>query len=338
MATFTSEGDLILPGVECLFRIDRQDGSTVWKTDRPLPNTGAGGLCRVGDRVYGFEGYINTSKRLVAYDIEDGQKLYESGPLDGDADQEVPLVADSTGRIYVIRDGTGQVLALQDTGSGFDSLWTAPTATGALGTGSSANFGVGTDGSLYLVSEGGHTLARRDPETGALTGESPYLAWDLDPRITVGQDGTVYVATGTASDGKLLALSADLQILWEEGFDKCYYSGPALGYPGYLAMCGSGTSIRVYRTDTGVEEGPSAGGWRLGVAPNPTAGAFCVRNADPGCDLVLYDMSGRTVLDLGRPDAGGRLRADAGRLPAGVYCLAGRGGGAATFRLLVVAR
>jgi hypothetical protein len=334
MATFAGDGDLILPANGYIYRIDREDGSTVWKTDRPIPNTGAGSLCRVGGRVYGFEGYINTSKRLVAYDAGTGEKLYESDPIPGDSDQEIPLMADGSGNVYVIRDGTGEITALADTGSGFEQLWTAPTATGAVGTGSTGNFGAGPDGSLYFVSSGGHTLVRRDPSSGAVLDESPYLAWEIDPRVTVGQDGTVYVATGTGSDGKLYAMTADLQVLWEEGFNSCYYSGPALGYPGYLAMCGNGTRLRVYSTNTGVEGRGDAGALR--VRPNPASASVTVSGA--GGPAVLYDLSGRAVMEVAPPPDGSPLTADVSGLPPGVYCVrcgSGAGGRAAT---LVVAR
>lgn len=333
MATFAEDGDLILPATGYVYRIDREDGSTVWKTDRPIPNTGAGSLCRVGDRVYGFEGYINTSKRLVAYDVDSGESLYESDPLPGDSDQEIPMMADGAGNVYVIRDGTGEITALGDTGSGFETLWTAPTATGAVGTGSTGNFGTGPDGSLYFVSSGGHTLVRRDPATGAVLDESPYLAWQIDPRITIGQDGTVYVATGTGSDGKLYAMTPDLQVLWEKGFNSCYYSGPALGYSGYLAMCGDGTAIRVYSTNTGLEEPREPGG--LAVRPNPASATVTVDGADG--PAALYDLSGRVVLRPA-PSDGGPVTADVSSLPPGVYCLRCGAGADRSTTTLVVAR
>jgi outer membrane protein assembly factor BamB len=243
---YTDDGDLVVPAFTYLFRVDHTDGTTKWKTNRPVPNTSAETLCLYGDKAYGFEGYINTDKTLVAYDLERGTKLYESDPLPGHGDQEVPLMIGPDGTIYVIRDGTGLIRALQDTGTGFTELWTAPTGTAANGVGSTGQFGVGTDGSLYFVASDMQSLNRIDPATGTIIDTSDPLAGDLDPRITVDTTGTLYVCTGTASDGKLYALAPDLTELWQETFYYNYYSGPALGEHGHLAMAGNGTTLKVY--------------------------------------------------------------------------------------------
>lgn len=330
MLSFTEEGDFVIPANEYIFRIDHLTGETVWLTPRFIPNTGADHLCVAGDRIYGFEGFLNTAKTLVAYDTATGARLYETPPLPGDGDQEVPLMADDQGRVYVIRDGTGLIRAYLDTGEAFEFLWTAPTATAAGGIGSTGNFGVGPDGSLYFVGPSGNTLVRLDPETGATLAESPVLAENMDPRITIAPDGTLYVTDGTASGGKLHALTPDLSILWQENFPYNYYSGPALGYDGYLAMTGNGTNLVVYRTGgTGIE--PSPGGFT--VSPNPVSYTLHLHGVPDGAGVSLFDMTGRKVCS----DTGsGSL--DVSGLPRGVYTLVVQGNGQPASTRIVVTR
>jgi hypothetical protein len=79
--TFAENGDLVVPAISYIARVDCTTGDVVWKTPRTNPNTGAESLCVYGDRVYGFEGAINTPKTLVAYDLATGDKLYESATL-----------------------------------------------------------------------------------------------------------------------------------------------------------------------------------------------------------------------------------------------------------------
>lgn len=333
MASFTTGGDLVLPSNTHVHRIDRESGATVWSTPRNIPNTGAEYLCVTEDRVYGFEGFLNTDKKLVAYDLATGLKLYETEALPGDGDQEVPLMADGQGRVFVIRDGTGEIRAYLDTGSGFALLWTAATATAADGVGSTANFGAGPDGTLYFVGASGNTLVRLDPGTGALLNESPVLAENMDPRITIATDGTLFVTDGTAAGGRLHALSAGLEVLWQEPFPYNYYSGPALGYPGYLAMTGSGTSLAVYRT-LGAGTGPAPPPVTISVFPNPASTVVHVQGALEGTDLRVLDTSGRTVLTA---TASRGVTIDVSGLPAGVYTvLAGHSGEAQSERVVVV--
>jgi len=246
--TYADNGDLIVPTMSYIARIDCADGSVVWQTNRNIPNTMAESLCVYGDRIYGFEGFINTGKKLVAYDLTSGVKLYESADLPGDGDQECPLMVDSYGRIYVIRDGSGLIRAFDDTGSGFSEVWTTPTATGASGMGTWSQFGTGIDGTLYFVDAAGDSLQRLDPETGGVLDLSPTLATEIHPRVTVASNGLLYVSTGTVG-GSLYCLTPDLAVLWSETFNYNYYSGPALGDHGTLAMAGDGTNIKVYRTD-----------------------------------------------------------------------------------------
>jgi outer membrane protein assembly factor BamB len=334
MASFTTGGDLVLPSNTHVHRIDRATGATVWSTPRNIPNTGAEYLCVTEDRVYGFEGFINTDKKLVAYDLATGLKLYETEGLPGHGDQEVPLMADGQGRVFVIRDGTGEVRAYEDTGTGFTLLWTAATAIAADGVGSTANFGTGPDGTLYFVGESGNTLVRLDPNTGTVQNESPVLAENMDPRITVATDGTLFVTDGIAAGGRLHALSPDLEVLWQEPFPFNYYSGPALGYPGYLAMTGNGTNLVVYRTQ-GAGTGPGTPSGTIAVYPNPASTVVHVQGIVAGTNLRVLDTAGRTVLTA---TGSGGVTLDVGGLPAGVYTVVAEHAGETASRRVVVVR
>jgi hypothetical protein len=300
--TYAENGDLILPALSYIVRINHVDGSTVWKTPRTIPNTGAESLARYGDRLYGFEGAINTPKKLVAYDAATGNKLYETPGLPGDGDQEVPLMVGPDGKIYVIRDGTGVILAFVDYGAQILLQWSAPTGTASNGVGTWAQFGAGVYGSVYFVDTDNQSLKRLDPDAGGLLHTSIPLASDIHPRITVGTNGTLYVSTGTASDGKLYALTPDLKVIWKESFPYNYYSGPALGEDGYLAMAGNGIRLKVYYTENALKADTHEISSATGGAAN-----FMLSGgtANAGRNYIL--LGSLTGIDPGTPLPGGAV-------------------------------
>ncbi|MBD3233288.1 MAG: PQQ-binding-like beta-propeller repeat protein [candidate division Zixibacteria bacterium] len=242
---FAPNGDLIIPGSgSTIVRIDHNTGQIVWETPRELPNTGAEGLCVYENSIYGWQGYINTPKTLTAWDLETGDEKYSSESLPGDGDQETTPSISHDGTIFALRDG-GNLHALTDTGSGFTELWDisiGPTSTWI-------QFGVAHDG--MLLTPDGNSLVSIDPTNGNIVYRSPDLVSSstLTPRITIGGDGTIYLINGAASEGAFYALTPDLQISWSLSLPYNYYSGPALGSGGILAISGNGTTLKVFQTE-----------------------------------------------------------------------------------------
>ncbi len=241
---FAPNGDLIIPGSGAtIVRIDHNTGQIIWETPRDLPNTGAEGLCVYDNTIYGWQGYINTPKTLTAWDLETGDEKYSSVGLPGDGDQETTPSISHDGTIFALRDG-GNLHALTDTGSGFTELWDisiGPTSTWV-------QFGVGHDG--VLLAPDRNSLVSIDPANGSIVHRSPDLVntSTLVPRITIGGDGTIYLINGAASEGAFYALTPDLQISWSINLPYNYYSGPALGSDGILAISGNGTTLKVFQT------------------------------------------------------------------------------------------
>jgi hypothetical protein len=245
---YDSAGNLIIPGSGAhITKISKDDGHIMWDIARAQPNTGAEGLCVFGNTIYGWTGYINTPKKITAWDLSDGHKKYSSMDLPGDGDQEISPTIGPDGTIYALRDG-GLLYALRDNGSGFDFRWAASIG----GTGPTVQFGIGRDSSVYVPD--GRAIARLSNLTGQEIDRSPDLVsgTSFSPRITVDIIGTLYVINGEATAGMLYALTPELDIIWAEPLPYNYYSGPALGEGGALAVAGNGDILRVYNTETAI--------------------------------------------------------------------------------------
>jgi outer membrane protein assembly factor BamB len=245
---YDSAGNIIIPGSGAhITKIDKSDGNIIWDIPRAQPNTGAEGLVVFGNTLYGWTGYINTPKKVTAWNLADGTEKYSSATLPGDGDQETTPTIGPDGTIYALRDG-GQLHALRDNGGGFDELWTVSIS----GTGPTAQFGIGIDGSVYRPD--GTTLVRLDQNSGQVIDRSVDLISTppLSPRITVDASGELYVINGTSSEGMIYVLSPALEIIWSEPLPYNYYSGPALGENGTLAVAGNGDILRVYKTQTAI--------------------------------------------------------------------------------------
>ncbi|MEZ4654973.1 MAG: PQQ-binding-like beta-propeller repeat protein [Candidatus Eisenbacteria bacterium] len=293
-AVFAPNGDLVVPITSNhIARVDQTDGSTVWQTARIIPNTGAESLVIFGNTLYGFEGTITTPKMLTAWDLDTGVKKYSSPGLPGDGDQEVPLTAGPDGTLYVKRDG-GAFYAFTDTGSALEELW--HIANGNVPY--SGHFGVGTDGSIYIPS--GTTLVRLDPSDGAVLDTSPPLVTSstLNPRFAIDANGTLFVGNSGSGDGALYAMDPSLNILWQVPVPSMVYGGPALGSTGTLAVAGSGSILRVYRSNTVSAPEVTWTGGDLQVWPNPFRSqarlGFRLTEAGP-VSIAAYDAAGRLV-------------------------------------------
>lgn len=313
-AVFTGNGDLIVPGSGSLsiMRINHTDGDTVWTLTRTIPNTGAESMCAFGNTLYAWEGAINTPKRIMAIDLNNGAVKYYSPDLPGDGDQEITFSLGPDGAIYCARDG-GAIYALEDNGSGLSIRWSA-TPRGAIGT--YAQFGVGPDNSVYVPM--GKRLYRLDALTGAALDSSIEVIGSgvSNGRMAIGVDGMVYYGNGASepAQGKYFMFSPDLQeVFWSQNVPFNYYSGPALGRDGILVFGGSGTTLYAFQTPTAISPQPAAlpAGFALAQNyPNPfnpvTTIPFTLPRAG-SVALAIYNAAGQPIRTLFASDlAAGR--------------------------------
>ncbi len=239
----TADGDLIAPCAEKgIARLDKATGDTVWTNNRPIPNTGAEWIAMSDTVVYAWEGLgINRPKYLIAVSANTGRTLHKTPELPGDGDQEIPFVVGPGHVVYCQRDG-GLFYAWQHSDTGFALLWTRSD----LSTTTYCNYGVGPDSSLYVPS--GRRIYRLDPADGTTLDSSPLLASAaINARISIDRRRYVYACVSTGSgEGYFYAFSPDLDTLWCDNANFCYYSGPALSQPNLMIVSGPGTLLRAY--------------------------------------------------------------------------------------------
>ena len=245
---FADDGDPIILGK----RLDRLTGTPKWTNNYPTPNGPEGGYVVNGNTYYHWTGYITTPKSLIAIDVNTGVTKYQSFELPGDGDQENDLVIGPDGTIYITRDGnSGSLWAFTDTGTGFAEKW--HLTPGVLVK------SIGPDNVLYCADvnnglpEG--PLMKVDGNTGSIIG---YVTPTTQVKyVTVGDDSTVYVATGETAGGKYIAYTPDLlTIKWQTNVPFNYYSGCPIGKEGVFITAGSGTQITAYKPN--VERKPVA--------------------------------------------------------------------------------
>jgi PKD repeat protein len=183
-------------------------------------------------------GAINQPKLLTAVDMRNGDNLYYSEALPGDADQEGPIAVSPDGTIYFQRDG-GDFFAVSDNGTGFDILWTyTPINMGFF----VMNFGLDHQGDILMMDNG---KIYRISKTHGTAMDSSLISGITAGRISIGADSTVYVDD---TEGGYYAFSHDLQNLkWQLNIPGNYYAGPALSKDGIMVVCGSGNTINAYQ-------------------------------------------------------------------------------------------
>lgn len=241
-ALFSCTGDLIVNGdvYDGVFtmRIDKNTGDTVW-TNRDIIVIGPPkGLAMTDKSVYRLTGGITTPVVLTAIDVETGQSKYSSGPIPGDPDQEHPISIAPNGSILFWRDG-GLLFSYKDDGSSLSQIWSYTPDSAGLFTG---DISFGLDNSVYIFDN--NLVKKLDLGSGAVLDSS--ISFNLSqPSITVGNDSTVYLNSGT---GTIYALSADLQtIFWQISAPLGIYCNPGLHREGIMVVTEAGTTIRAYK-------------------------------------------------------------------------------------------
>jgi hypothetical protein len=258
---FAPDGDPVIASFHDIWRIDAETGETVWHSTRLGSVSGNCGGAIHGDSLYVADvtggGHI-----IVRYDLATGTRLYESSLMPGFLMQNTPM-ADPSGRVYLNRVQNNPAVdffySFTDDGRKLVENWNV-----AAGYCTSCEFGVGPDGSVYMILPGPR-LARLDPVTGDVLDETPTLAGFSKPRIAVDAEGRVYFSNGAFDTGNFSVYDAELNLIWETAVKNINIGGPAVGQGGTLVICGIGTDIRAYRG----ESAPSACGFGFSSRGDP---------------------------------------------------------------------
>lgn len=270
---FTPDGDVVIGSMYYLTRISKDDGSTMWQTDRLSYDDGSGAIV-VSNKVYTTINLVN-NVGIAVFDIDTGEELYTSDPLSGGFVQQLGIFAGPDGTIYLPRcqnnPTTDSLFALDDDGSSLRRKWAVP-----IGYTPFATHGVGPDGSVYAYTSG-LEIIRLDPETGGILNTSISISPDNanTPRMAIDAAGRVFVTNGGFSDGMFYSFSPDLSEYWSEPVYRVNVGGPALGIEGTLVVCGVNDNVLAYKgqgepevTFTKVVDGAivNDGGWNYGMA------------------------------------------------------------------------
>ncbi len=269
---FAPNGDLIVGSMYYMTRISKDDGSTVWQTDRLSYDDGGGAVVANG-KVYSIVNLINYVG-VAAYDLETGEELYTSPQLSGGLVNQLGMFAGPDGTIYLPRcqnnPVTDSIFALKDDGTMLRRKWSAP-----IGYTPFATHGVGPDGSVYAYSRN-MEIMRLDPTNGEVlnTSQSISPAGANSPRMAIDAEGRIFVTNGGFPDGMFYSFDPDLTLRWEVSFPNINVGGPAIGEDGTLVVTGKGTNVVAYVGEglpevdfTKVTEGAvvNDGGWNYGM-------------------------------------------------------------------------
>ncbi len=328
---FAPDGDLLVASFRDIWRIDAGDGHTVWHAERVGSVSGSCGGARCADAFYVADvtagGHI-----LVRYDVESGARMYASPVMPGFTIQNTPM-AGPDGTVYLNRAQNNPAVdfyyAFRDTGAEFIEKWHVAGNGGAT-----AEFGVGPDGSVYVVTPGPR-LARLDPADGHVLNQTDVLSGFSSAHLAIDVAGQVFFSNGAFASGRLSAYAADLTPRWDVAVPNINIGGPALGAFGTLIVCGTGSDVRAYRTTDPAQfpdEEPASLQIELAAnTPNPFGESTAIRfhlTRAGRVSVAIFDAAGRRVQTLlsGQPCAAGEHavrwsgeNAASQQLPCGAY-------------------
>ncbi|MGE3172552.1 MAG: PQQ-binding-like beta-propeller repeat protein [Planctomycetota bacterium] len=241
---FAPDGDLIVASFRTIWRIRASDGTTAWTASRLGSVSGNCGAAVFGDAVYVADAAPggNVIKR---YDLATGAFRYQGPLMPGFLSQHTPMVG-ADGTIYYNRAQNNATVdffyAFDDDGSAITQRWSAPSMPGA-----GAEYGVGPDGSVYMVAPG-EILTRRDAATGAVLDTWPTALGASTTRFAIDADGRVFVSNGGFATGTLFSFEADLTPRWSLPVPNINIGGPCLARDGTLVVAGVGGNVTALRT------------------------------------------------------------------------------------------
>jgi hypothetical protein len=202
-----------------------------------------------GGALYGNAVYVADAAPgghvLKRYDLTTGAFQYASPLMPGFLIQTTPMVAPD-GTVFLNRAQNNATVdffyAFTDTGAAFTQRWSVPSMPGA-----GAEYGVGLDGSVYMM-QPGELLTRLDPASGAVLGTYPVALGYATTRFAIDADGRIYVSNGGFPTGRVFAFDPDLTLRWSVAVPNVNIGGPVLGEGGTLAIAGVGSNLLAYRT------------------------------------------------------------------------------------------
>lgn len=247
---FAANGDLVVGSFDNIRRISAVDGSTVWTAARSCPTSGACVPALGPDGVFIVESRPGLQTAIAKYDLQTGAFLYRSMDTAGFITQNAPFIASDGQTIYHAKQhstGMNFLYSFTDSQTALDFNWNRQIKYSAYHL-----HGVGFDGTVYtyLLDD---EFVRLDPRDGAVLNTAGVLTpRSAGPQTAIDANGKVYFSNGwassPASEGKLWALTANLQPLFDLDFQRQNSGGPALGNNGTLVVADL-NGIRAYRTD-----------------------------------------------------------------------------------------
>jgi len=244
---FAADGDPVIASFTDIWRFNSEDGSLVWQANRVGSVSGSCGGALFQNSLYVADaapgGHI-----IVRFDVETGQRLYESPVMSGFTLQNTPFVGPD-GTIYLSRTQNNPSVdffyAFTDTETGLVEKWRKPCAWTTF-----SEFAAGLDGGVYCMLPG-PCIGKLDSTNGSILAQSDVLVDPdsyLSPHFAIDAIGTVYFSNGGFADGLVSVFTSDLVPLWNTTLTNINIGGPSLGKNGILLLCGTGMNMRAYHT------------------------------------------------------------------------------------------
>lgn len=244
---FASDGDPVIASFTDIWRLNAQDGELVWHASRVGSVSGSCGGVLFGESLYVADaapgGHI-----LVRYDLNTGQRLYQSPVMSGFTLQNTPFVGPD-GTVYLSRTQNNPSVdffyAFEDTGTAFEEKWHLPCAWTTF-----SEFAADDDGSVYCLLPGPR-IGQIDSSTGEILSQSELVGTPgeyLSPHFAVDSWGIVFFSNGGFANGKVSVFTPSLEPLWNVSVVNINIGGPSVGRNGVLVLCGTGTTMRAYQT------------------------------------------------------------------------------------------
>jgi hypothetical protein len=245
---FAPDGDPIIASFTDIWRINADDGSTAWHSTRLGSVSGSCGGAIYQDSFYVADA-ASGGHIIVRYDLATGARLYQSPVMPGFTLQNTPMVGPD-GTIYLSRTQNNPSVdyfyAFTDTGTSLVEKWHLPCAWTTF-----SEFAVGPDGGAYCIIPGPR-IGKIDATTGGVIVQSDLIDTPgytyLSPHFAIDAIGTVFFSNGGFDNGRVTAYTPDLQPIWNVSITNINIGGPALAEKGTLLVCGSGTTMRAYRS------------------------------------------------------------------------------------------
>ncbi|MCI0630161.1 MAG: PQQ-binding-like beta-propeller repeat protein [Phycisphaerales bacterium] len=250
--SFAANGDPIVAGHTMIWRINQNDGTTMWAAPRLCSVSGNCGpaVSPVSGAVYVADAAVG-GHVIKRFDIDTGAFMYQSPVMIGFTLQNSPMVGPD-GTVYVARVqnniNTDFFYAWTDTVSSLELKWSVPARWTT-----SSEFAVGPDGSVYMIAPG-NVISRRNPQTGAeMNASAPILldsaGGNFTPRMAIDDDGRLFFSNGQFANGRFYSFNADLTERWNLPVPNINIGAPAIGENGVLVVCGIGSNVKAYDTE-----------------------------------------------------------------------------------------